>query len=52
VQIAESMHLYFDADSTAFRATFRLDGQPTFKQAITQARGAQNLSPYVTLQAR
>jgi hypothetical protein len=52
VQIAESMHLYFDADSTAFRATFRVDGQPTFKQSIAQARGAQALSPYVTLQAR
>lgn len=52
VQIAESMHLYFDADSTAYRATFRVDGQPTLKAAIVQARGAQNLSPYVTLQAR
>ncbi len=52
VQIAESMHLYFDADATAFRATFRLDGQPTFKQTVTQARGTQALSPYVTLQAR
>jgi HK97 family phage major capsid protein len=52
VQIAQSMHLYFDADSTAFRATFRLDGQPAFKASITQARGAQALSPYVTLQNR
>jgi HK97 family phage major capsid protein len=52
VQIAQSMHLYFDADSTAFRATFRVDGQPTLKQSIAQARGAQALSPYVTLQAR
>jgi HK97 family phage major capsid protein len=52
VQIASSMHLYFDADSTAFRATFRLDGQPTFKNPIVQARGAQNLSPYITLQNR
>jgi HK97 family phage major capsid protein len=52
VQIAQSMHLYFDSDETAFRATFRLDGQPTFKNQIVQARGAQNLSPYVTLAAR
>ena len=52
-QIAESMHLYFDADSTAFRATFRCDGQPTFKQVITQARGTVlSLSPYVALGAR
>jgi len=52
VEIAESMHLYFDADSVAYRATFRIDGQPTFKSSITQARGSQALSPYVTLQAR
>lgn len=52
VQIAQSLHLYFDYDSAAFRATFRVDGQPTFKSTITQARGSQALSPYVTLQAR
>jgi HK97 family phage major capsid protein len=52
VQIASSMHLYFDADATAFRSTFRLDGQPVLKASIAQARGAQALSPYVTLAAR
>lgn len=52
IQIAESLHLYFDYDSEAYRATFRVDGQPTFKSTITQARGSQALSPYVTLQAR
>jgi HK97 family phage major capsid protein len=45
VQIAESMHLYFDADSTAYRATFRVDGQPTFKQSITQARARRRSRP-------
>lgn len=52
IQLAQSLHLYFDYDSTAFRATFRVDGQPTFKQPIAQARAAQQLSPYVTLAAR
>lgn len=52
VQIAESLHLYFDYDSEAYRATFRIDGQPTYKAPVTQARGAQALSPYVVLQAR
>lgn len=52
MQIATSMHLYFDADLTAFRATFRVDGQPTFKGTVAQARGAQAQSPYVTLAAR
>lgn len=52
IEVAESLHLYFDADSVAYRATFRVDGQPTFKQTIVQARGAQPLSPYVTLAAR
>lgn len=52
IQIAQSMHLYFDAGLTAFRATFRLDGQPKFKAAITPAKGSDSLSPYVTLEAR
>lgn len=52
IQIAQSMHLYFDAGLTAFRATFRLDGQPKFKSAITPAKGSDSLSPYVTLEAR
>jgi HK97 family phage major capsid protein len=52
VQVAQSMHLYFDAGLTAFRATFRLDGQPKFKQAITPAKGSATQSPYITLEAR
>lgn len=52
IQLAQSMHLYFDAGLTAFRATFRVDGQPKFKQAISPAKGSATLSPYVTLEAR
>ncbi|MEI7957352.1 MAG: phage major capsid protein, partial [Verrucomicrobiota bacterium] len=52
VQTATSMHLYFDADATAFRTTFRLDGQSKISAAITPFNGSTTLSPFVTLQAR
>ncbi len=52
VQIAQSMHLYFDAGLTAIRITFRLDGQPKFKQAISPAKGSNSLSPYVVIENR
>jgi HK97 family phage major capsid protein len=52
VQVEQSMHLYFDADATAFRATFRLDGSPKIVAPITQAKGSKTLSPFVQLQAR
>ncbi len=52
IQTATSMHLYFDAGATAFRATFRVDGQPALKSAITPANGSNSLSPFVFLAAR
>ena len=52
IDMQSSMHLYFDADATAFRATFRLDGQPKIKAQISQAKGANKLSPFVQLGAR
>ena len=52
VQMASSMHLYFDADATAFRATFRVDGQPKIAAAISQAKGSNTLSPFVQLATR
>ena len=47
-----SMHLYFDADSTAFRTTYRIDGQPKIAAPVSQAKGAKTLSPFIQLQAR
>ncbi|MDQ2963224.1 MAG: phage major capsid protein [Pseudomonadota bacterium] len=48
-----SMHLYFDADASAFRATFRIDGQPKLSAAIAPAPGGTNtLSPFLQLGAR
>lgn len=52
MQTDQSMHLYFDADATAFRALFRVDGQPKIVNAIAQAKGSKTLSPFVTLAAR
>lgn len=52
IEMASSMHLYFDADATAFRATFRVDGQPKIAAQITQAKGSNKLSPFVQLGAR
>ena len=52
VRTDTSMHIYFDADATAFRTIFRMDGQSKILNSITQAKGSQALSPYVQLQAR
>jgi HK97 family phage major capsid protein len=52
VQTATSMHLYFDADATALRATFRVDGQPKIAAPIAQAKGSNTLSPFIQLGAR
>jgi len=52
MQTATSMHLYFDADLTAFRTTFRMDGQSKIQNPIAPAKGANTLSPYIQLGAR
>jgi HK97 family phage major capsid protein len=52
IDLQSSLHLYFDADATAFRAVFRVDGQPKIVAPITQAKGANTLSPFLQLQAR
>lgn len=52
VQMATSLHLYFDADAAAFRATFRVDGQSKIAAPISPANGSAQLSPYVQLGAR
>ena len=52
MQTATSMHLYFDADLTAFRTTFRMDGQSKITSPISPAKGNNTLSPYIQLGAR
>lgn len=49
IQTAQSMHLFFDADQTAFRATFRADGQPWLSAAVGQRKGSNKLTTIVEL---
>lgn len=51
IQTDTSMHLYFDADATAFRFIFRLNGKPIMTAPIASPKG-QTRSHFVTLQAR
>jgi HK97 family phage major capsid protein len=52
IQTASSMHLYFDADATAFRTTFRVDGAPKLENPVTPPKSTNTRSPFVTLAAR
>ncbi len=52
IQTDMSLHLYFDADAAAFRATYRIDGQPGIVNPIAPLNGSTNLSPFVQLAAR
>ena len=52
IQMATSMHLYFDADATAFRASFRVDGQSKLSAPINPANGSATMSTFVQLGAR
>ena len=52
MQTATSMHLYFDADLTAFRTTFRMDGQAKIVAPISPAKGSTTMSPFIQLGAR
>ena len=52
METATSMHLYFDADATAFRTTFRLDGQSKISNPIAAAKGSVTKSPFIQLATR
>jgi len=52
VEAAMSMHLRFDYAENAFRFMFAVDGQPWLASAITPAKGAATLSPFVAVAER
>jgi len=52
VQQAQSLHVRFTTDEMAFRATYRVDGGSTWKQALTPFKGSSTTSPFVTLNTR
>ena len=52
IETATSMHLWFDLGLTAFRAIFRVAGQPLVTKPITPNNGTATLSPFVVLDPR
>lgn len=52
VNAQQSIHVRFVYDETAFRFVYRVDGQPAWNSPKTPYKGAQNQSPFVTLEAR
>lgn len=52
LQSAQSMHVMFIYDEMAYRFTYRIDGQPILRSAITPANSSTTLSPFVALAAR
>lgn len=52
VETATSMHFWFDQGIQAFRAIFRVDGQPSITKAVTPNKGSNTLSPFVVLETR
>lgn len=52
VEQASSMHVYFAQGEQAFRAFYRVDGQPAPRAAITPFKGTATLSPFVVLATR
>lgn len=47
-----SRDFLFDSDEVAYRVVQRRDGQPILNSAVTPARGATTLSPFVVLAGR
>lgn len=49
---AVSMHVRFLYDEMAFRFTYRVDGQPEYRSALTPKSGGATQSPFITIAAR
>lgn len=52
IEAASSIHVRFVYDESAFRFTFRVDGQPAWNAALTPFKGTNTLSPFVVLADR
>lgn len=52
VQQSSSIHVRFTQGENTFRATYRVDGQPVPRSAITPFKGSNTLSPFVVLATR
>jgi HK97 family phage major capsid protein len=51
-ETASSMHVRFTQGEQTFKATYRVDGQPVPRSAITPFKGTNTLSPFVVLATR
>lgn len=49
---SESMHVRFIYDEMTFKITYRVDGQPSVRKAITPKNGTATQSPYIALATR
>lgn len=49
---ATSMHVAFTTDEQAFRLTWRVDGHPLWRTALTPFQGSNTQSPFVALATR
>ena len=52
IEQASSMHVYFATGEQAFRAFYRVDGQPVPRAPLTPFKGSATLSPFVVLATR
>ncbi len=52
IKSAQSIHLLFDKEQTAFRFSLRLDGKCPFKTPVTTEFGSYDMSGIVLLEAR
>jgi hypothetical protein len=51
-EFAESIHVRFLYGENTLRFTTRTDGAPVWTSAVTRFKGANTLSPFVTLAVR
>ena len=49
---ANSAHVKFAEDEMAFRFTYRVDGQPLWKSAVTPFKSSNDISPFIGLAER
>lgn len=51
IQAAQSIHVQFTTDETAFRFVYRVDGEPLWNSALTPFKGSNTQTPIVALSA-
>lgn len=52
IKSAESIHVYFDTNKTAYRFTMRVDGRVPFQSAVTTQYGSYAMSAFVKVEDR